>query len=151
MKKFYIMIVSWLVFIAAVFVGSVLYERFKTSSYDDLAIPYLQQSLPIISTWDAQQIRQLMAPVALAKIPDQQFQETINVFSRLGRLGKLEQPRFSKIHAEAGVDNSPQTIVEYTADAEYASGKAEIVISLLQTGNSFKVYHFNLGSQALLQ
>lgn len=150
MKKYVIMILCWLLFIITVVVGSALYDRFKTSPYDAQATPYLESILPTISTWETAQIRPLMAPDALSKVSDEQFQQTMDIFARLGRLKDHDRPRFRTLHAEAGVDGATRTIIEYLVKAEYESGPAEIVISLVHTDGTFMVYHFNLGSKALL-
>ncbi|MDT8440654.1 MAG: hypothetical protein RQ723_03220 [Desulfuromonadales bacterium] len=150
MKKFGIMVLCWLLFILIVIVGSALYDRFKTSPYDAQAIPYLERILPTLSTWEPEPIRALMAPDALENVSDEQFQQTIAIFSRLGRLRSHAKPRFRTLHAEAGVDDATRTIVEYLVKAEYESGPAEMVISLVQTDDRFMVYRFNLGAQALL-
>jgi len=151
MKKFVIMVVCWMVFVATVLVGSVVYERFKTSPYDSQAIPYIQKVVPVISNWDVEQIRLLMAPESLAEIPEARFRETVNVFARVGELKKLETPRFSQLNSEAGVNNASQTIVEYKVDAEYVNGEAEMTINLLHSNGVFSVYHFTLGSKVLMQ
>ncbi|PLX84967.1 MAG: hypothetical protein C0614_04740 [Desulfuromonas sp.] len=150
MKKFVIMVVCWMVFVATVLIGSVVYERFKTSPYDVKAIPYVQKVVPVISSWDVEQIRPLMAPESLAEISEERLQETVKVFARVGELKKLDTPRFSHLHSEAGVDNASQTIVEYKVGAEYSSGEAEMTINLLHNNGAFSVYHFTLGSKVLM-
>lgn len=150
MNKFVIMVVCWMVFVATVLIGSVVYERFKTSPYDSQAIPYVQKVVPIISSWDVEQIRPLMTPASLAEISEARFRETVKVFAKVGELKKLESPRFSQLNSEAGVDNANQTIVEYKVDAEYVNGEAEMTINLLHKDGIFSVYHFTLGSKVLM-
>lgn len=151
MKKFFLMLAAWFVVIVSVIVGSIVYDKLKTSKYDDTAIPYLTQVVPQISTWDPQVVKSLMSEDALASIPDEKLVEVVGLFSRMGALTELDEPRFRDVHSEQGVNGATRTVVEYAVDAVYEQGEAQLTINLLHQDGRYRVQHFNLSSEALTQ
>lgn len=151
LKKFFILLGTWFVTIMAVFLGSALYDRYKTSEYDGRAMPYIRDVLPEISKWDPATTMALMPTEVVASIPEERFIKAMSWFSRLGELKSVDDPQFADIHTGKQTDVGEQTIVEYNVEAEYANGDATINLKLLVRDDSFEIYNFNVSSETLLE
>lgn len=145
------MLGTWFVVIMAVIGGSALYDRYKTSDYDDQAVPYINEVIPEISQWNPTKTKGLMASEVAATISEEKFSQAMNWFSKLGQLQSINEPQFIEVHTEEQAELGKQTIVEYDIDAEYANGDATINLKLLYRDGLFEIYNFNFSSQALLQ
>jgi len=150
-KKYFILVAVWLVSIVAVIVGSQLYEKYQATGYDELAVPFIQQVIPEFSTWDPEIVKPLMAAEVLAEIPDQKFVQILAVFSKLGTLQSMGIPEFQKVHSQEKTDNGTQTVIVYDTETKYENGEALITLNLLQVGDSFEIFRFNLSSNTLVE
>jgi hypothetical protein len=151
LKKFFFMLGTWFVVVVAVIGGSFLHDRYKTSEFDDRAAPYIKEVIPEISQWDPTRTKTLMPSEVAATISDEKFSQAMNLFSKLGQLQKIDEPKFIDVHTGKQGDIGEQTIVEYDVDAEYANGDATINLKLLFRDGLFEIYNFNFSSEALLK
>ena len=151
LKKFYFMLATWLVVVIAVIGGSLLYDQYKTSEYDDRAEPYINRVIPELSKWEPATTKALMAEEVAATISEEKFAQAMNLFSRLGSLQSINEPKFIEVHTGKQGDIGTQTIIEYDIDAEYSNGDATINLKLLFRDGLFEIYNFNFSSEALLK
>jgi hypothetical protein len=151
LKKFFFMLGTWFVVVVCVIGGSILYDQYKTSDYDDRAIPYIKEVLPEISAWDPATTKALMAPEIAATISAEKFSQAMVLFSKLGTLQGIDDPKFIDIHTGDQAEVGAQTIVEYDVDAQYANGDATVNLKLLFRNGLFEIYNFNFSSEALLK
>jgi len=151
LKKFFFMLATWLVVIIGVIGGSELYDRYKTSKYDAAAEVYIKDVIPVISQWDPTATKALMVSEVAATISTEQFSQTMNLFSKLGSLQNMDEPRFINVHTGRQGALGEQTIVEYDVDTEYANGDATINLKLLFKEGLFEIYNFNVSSETLLK
>ena len=149
LKKFFLLMILWLVAIVAVFLGSFLYDHFKSSEYDAAAALYIKEVVTKLSGWDPATTRALMAPEVSATIPQENFEQAMALFSRLGTHQGLDTPKFEGIHKGTQAAVGEQTIVEYNVDAEFSGGDATINLKLLSRNGTFEIYYFNFSSKAL--
>lgn len=137
--------------IVLAFAGMGLFAWYKSSQYDDTAVPYIKATIPELSTWDTDLIKSYMAPTVLEETTGENFAKIIKYLSRLGTLITVGEPIFTRIHTGANLADGKQTIVTYTIDAVYENGDAVITMSLLDLGSSFQVYNFHINSIALIE
>lgn len=145
MKKFFILLALWFVTIMSVFAGSFIYDQYKTSEYDDAAIAYIKAVIPELSKWDPATTKSLMPVDVSAKIPEENFIKAMTLFSRLGTLQSVNEPKFEETHT------GEQTIVEYNTEARYANGEATINLKLLPRNGTFEIYRFHFSSELLIE
>ena len=150
MKKYFVLITLWVVSIAAAVGGLELYKSHQGAEFDKTAIPYIRTVIPQISTWDPETVRALMAPEIAANIPDERFVRAMHLFSKLGALQSIDEPKFSEASVDQETEIGKQTIVEYKIDAQYENSEAEITLQLLERGESYEIYRFNFSSELLL-
>jgi hypothetical protein len=151
LKQFFTLMVIWLVTIIAVFAGSMLYDQHKASKYEAIAEPYIKRIIPELSQWDPAITKALMSSKVAATIPDENFTQAATLFSRLGALQSMEEPKFDKVQEMLNTDIGTLTIVEYNVDAKYENGEAVINLQLLDGGGFFEIYRFNFSSEILLE
>ena len=151
LKKFFFLLGTWFVVIIAVIGGSFLYDRYKTSEFDDKAVPYIKEVIPKISQWNPQKTKDLMAPEVAATISEEKFTQAMDLFSKLGQLQSVQEPKFIDEHSGKQKDVGEQTIIEYEVDSKYANGDATINLKLLFRNGLFEIYNFNFSSETLLK
>lgn len=150
MKPLGIILGSLFLVIALVVATVNVVTWYKSTQYEDTAVPYIKTAIPVLSKWDAESIKEFMAPKVLEQTTDENFSKIIKYFSNLGSLNSFEEPEFSDVYTGTNPEEGTQTIVNYTVDAVYENGDAVITISLLKSGNSFKIYKFHISSRALV-
>ncbi len=150
MKKYFVLIALWAVGIATIVGGLEIYQNYQGTEFDKTAIPYIQEVITVISKWDPETTRALMAPEIAATIPDEKFIRAMHFFSKLGALQSIGEPEFEKALVDQQTDIGEQTILEYKIDAKYENADAEINLKLLERGESFEIYRFNFSSEFLL-
>lgn len=151
LKKFFMLMIIWFVTIMAVFAGSALYDRYQASEYEAMAGPYIREIIPEISKWDPATTRALMAPEVSATIPEEDFTQALALFSRLGALQSMADPKFDQVHQDLQTDIGKQTIVVYDIDAKYENGDAVINLKLIDKGDSLEIYRFGFSSEILAE
>lgn len=151
MKKFALLLLAWFLVIVSVVAGSYIYSYYQAAEYDDRAVPYIRKAVPIISTWNPASTRALMAAETLEKIPEEEFDRIIGIFSRMGSLQSMETPSFKKVLAEEQTEQGSKIYVAYEVEASYSNGDALISMTLLEEDSRLEVYKFNLSSNTLVQ
>lgn len=147
MKKFVIYILCVLI---VAFSAVYIYQKVQSGRYDETAIPYIKEVLPLISTWDAAQAGSYMAPEVLNQVDPQDLQLLMSKLSVLGELVEIVSVRFKNVNTGEYVAGG-HPLVTYKLDTRYSSGDVEVRISLVDRGGSYEVYRFNFGSEILAQ
>jgi len=141
----------WFVSVVVIIIASGVYSKFQSSDYDEVAVPYLKRIIPQISQWDPAATRALMVSEVSAAIPEEQFNQGIALFSKLGKLQSISEPEFEKVYRDQGTIIGKQTIVEYNTEAKYANGDATINVKLLDKDGQFAIYRINFSSKTLME
>jgi len=144
---------KFLIYVLLVFVCGIsaffIYKHRQSGAYEETAVPYLNQVLPQISTWNPELLNDYMAPEVVERIPQQRLVALMDGLSRLGTLEQVERIKFKNKASGKLVTADESPVITYEIEAQYSSGPAEITISVLDQGTSFAVYHFKFYSQAL--
>lgn len=151
MKKVFVVLGGIFFVIILGIAGMGSYAWYKSSQYEETAVPFIKTTVPILSNWDTEVIKSYMVPEVLAKSTDEDFAKIIKYLSKLGRLKKMEEPSFARIHTGATINNGKSTYVTYNINAEYEKGDAVINIVLLDLGDHFQIYRFHINSMALVE
>ena len=147
-KKFIAYVI--LVFVVG-FSGYFYYESVQSAEYAGTAVPYIQQVLPEISTWDPEIVKQHLAPEILKTVSAENLKNILAELSKIGELQSIGKMKFKKKSTGGEGDMAQQPVITYVVDAQYSTGEATVTISLLDKGGSFEVQHFNFESGALFQ
>ncbi len=151
MRQLAIILGSLFSVIAAVVLIVNIATWYKEQQYEDTAARYVKAVIPELSKWDTESAKGYMAPKVLEQTENERFAKIIAHFSKLGSLKSFAEPDFSRAYTGTNPEEGTQTIITYTVDAVYEKGDAVITISLLETGDSFKIYKFHVSSMTLVQ
>lgn len=149
LKRYFLMLIAWVVAVVSIIGGSFLYKAYKGWEYRETAAPVVRQIVPVISEWDPVKTRALMAPEALAGIPEENFGKAMNLFSKLGTLESLDAPKFEEVVEITRAAGEFTTLLNYKVVARYSNGVAQWKIQLVDLGDSFQLYNFNVSSETL--
>ena len=149
LKRFFVMVICWVVAIVSIIAGSFIYSAYKGSEYEAAAVPYVKEVVPVIALWDVNQTRELMAPEALEIIPEETFVQALQVFSRLGTLEELYEPKFEEVYEDERDPTAPRILVTYKVAARFTEGMAYFTIQLIDRGDHFQIFNFTLSSEVL--
>ncbi len=125
------------------------YGYVQSSKYADTAIPYLQEVLPQISTWDADGAKQYMVPEILQTITPDNLKNLMAALSVIGNLESIGEASFKNKVSGDEIQFIDSVVITYDVDAKYSSGDAVVTIRLLVRNDSYEVYNFNFKTQAL--
>jgi hypothetical protein len=137
--------------IVIIFSATVMYTLYKKSRYEETAVPYIKKVVPQISLWDINVMKQYMAPQSIKNTKDEDLSKLLKWLSKLGSLKSIETPQFQNVTSSVTTGEGKNTIVNYTVKAHYEKADAIITIRLLESGQDFKIYYFNLESDGLIQ
>ena len=132
------------------FVLVAVYTGYISAQYRETAVPYIEQVIPIISEWNADKARPHFTSQTFENTSEEDFQKLFHWLSKMGELLSLGEPAFSNVTSSAMLNEGSMTIVTYTVPAVYEYGEAMITIRLVDLGDSFEIYYFNLNSTALM-
>ena len=127
------------------------YTFYKQSEYSETAVPYIKKAIPIISEWNPENSKPLFVASTFDNVSDEDFSKLFKWFSKLGALKSMDEPQFAQVSSSDTAREGANTIVTYGVVAHYENGDAQITIRLLDLGNSFEIYQFNLNSKALIE
>lgn len=150
MKKF-LKILGIIILLIVLGIGGIIgwfkYEQYK---YASTAVPFIQQVVPEIAQWNPEVLKSYMVPEALASTSDADLVKLFAWFKKLGTLESLQEPQFLNVFKGFSSEKGSQKIITYSIPANFNAGEAIITIRLLDQGESFKIYQFNINSKALI-
>ena len=148
LKKF--IIYAIFVFITG-FSAYFYYGYYQSSQYDDTVVPYIQEILPKLSTWDPEIVKEFMAPAVLRTVTDENLKSIMEALAQIGELQSIKEVKFKKKATGGAGDLVQQPVITYTVTAQYSTGETIVTLSLLDKGEAYEVYHFNFESEALFK
>ena len=116
--------------------------------YEETAVPYLNEHLPVIASWDADSTWGLIDDDVRSDLDRGEFEKAIGYLGQLGRLEWLGDPEFQHVMAYAGFSSGAMKRLNYVIPARFEEGDARIAITLVDRRGEFNVYHFNVDSMA---
>ena len=129
--------------------GLWFFVRAKQSKYDPVAIPYIEEALPVISRWELDDFREFFVPEVLEGMSEQEMERFFLWFSRLGSLQTFEEPEFVQISASTDVPYP--SLITYQVSAQYENGEATVTFVLVPVDSeTVKLWLFHIDSLALL-
>ena len=148
-------IIKWIglvvLLLIIVIAGLAIWSSYKSTAYENTAVPYIKKVIPEISKWNAELMKTYMASETLKDVTTEDFSKMVNIFSKMGKLISIEEPVFKNTSYFNTVRNGSVAQVTYTVLGKYENGDAKITITLNEQGKTFKIYRFNLDSMALFK
>ena len=148
MKKLIIYVIF--VFIVG-FSSYFIYGSRQAAKYDGTAVPYIQEVLPKLSTWDTETVKQCMVPEILQTVSDEKLEHLLKSLSIIGELKSIGEAKMKNKDTDDNSRLAKGLIVTYDVEAQYSTGDVIVTLGLLEKGGSYQLYYFNFQSQALAQ
>ncbi len=119
--------------------------------HNKVAIPYIEETVPVISTWKSDAAINLFSDEAHKSFSSDDFNKVMIFLSKMGELKSLGLPKFQTVSSSMTTANGKQVLVTYLVPAEYENGTAEITIVLDYSDDTYRYHSFNLNSMALTE
>lgn len=148
MKKLIIYVVCVII---CAFSALFIYKYRLTAQYEKSAVPYIEQVLPVISTWDPALAKDYIAPEVLERVSAEALAELMHSLSQIGDLQRIDKIAFKNKTSGENLTRDELPLVTYDLVTHYSSGEVGVTISLLDKGTGFDVYRFNFRSEVLAQ
>ena len=148
MKKFIIYVI--VVFIVG-FSSYFMYGHMLEEKYNGTAIPYIEEVLPELSSWDVERVTPCMAPEVMRTISPEDLERLLKSLSQIGTLQSIGDATFKNESKGDNVKYADAPVITYDIETQYSTGPATVTLSLLCRDGGYQVYYFNFQSQALAQ
>ncbi len=125
------------------FISIAAYVSSKSSEYETTAVPFINELIPKLSTWDIEVFKEYSAPKLNKESSDADLSRLLKWFSKLGKLKSTGEPDLN------GVKNG--NILTYAIPVRYEAGEAIISLTIEDTEDGFLIHHFDLDSIALVE
>jgi hypothetical protein len=151
MKKILQAIIIIFLLIVALIISLVTYSYFKAEQYNNSAVPYINQKIPELSSWNPEEMKKYIAPDTSQKNTDEYLTILTLKLAELGQLKNFDEPQFVNIESIETLLDGKQTIATYNILTRYENGDANITMRLLEGDDGFKIYTFYVGSIAPIE
>lgn len=116
----------------------VYYFHQKSATYDPVAIPFIEEVMPKLSTWDLATHRLYSTHESNERINDEDLTRSLKWLSKLGSLVSIEKPKLT------GVMND--NFITYDFVAHYKNGDAGISMQIEDDNGKFLINEFHVES-----
>jgi len=150
-KKF-LKAVGILVVVFIIFISGLLY--WSASETDELTAevtPFIETSMPLVTTWDVDKFKHLVSPEGLASFESEKGRRIIAYVSKVGSLKSFDKPIFVKSTSTASTSGKGRTIATFTVKARFENGDGVLTFTLVRTGSSYLILGINLSSDIFLE
>lgn len=130
-------------------VGVAVWFGINASRNTDVARPYFEAQLPVILSWDFQQLEPLLAPSLKEKLSAESGQQVFRQFARLGELKSFEQLQYVGGESDVAVDGGVYDLLNFSMVGHFSAGDALVLITLAQTEDNYMLYGLNIRSDAI--
>ena len=126
-----------------------VFVHYKQTMYDKRVIPFLDEYLVHLSTWDPAEVEGYWAPEVRAKLKPEDVGRLFLLYRRLGRLKSHDRPRFRQVSATTEVPY-PE-LVTYQVDAIFEAGPARLTVNMVtDEQGQLKIWYIEIKSDAFL-
>jgi hypothetical protein len=139
-----------LIFIVLLLSGLVLYSIWfgiKADRYEETALPYLESAMPVLTSWQYDQLRPLLSPSARSDFENDKLRMAYESFSKLGQYQSMEKPRYTASRGGSSEELGDIEVIDYQVALQFDSGPAMAKIRLVADGQSYYIQHFGFHSE----
>lgn len=128
----------------AIFAALYFYTWRQQDFYDQNARPAIEQMLKEISQWQKQPLLDHLSDEARQTLNDEQLEKLLQHYRKFGALKTVNELQFSKLASALSLFGA--TRINYQGTATFDSGPADINITVVPHGNSYRIYNLALSS-----
>lgn len=150
LRKYLKIIGSFFLFVVVPLVCAGVWFGLNASKYEEIAKPYLDKNMPIVTSWDFEQLKPLLTPEALKSFETERGQKTYKMFSKLGRLKSFDEPKYLSAKTGVSVGDDAYDVLNFTMLGHFDTGDALFTITLAKDNESYLINHININSDAFM-
>ncbi|MFT5218579.1 MAG: hypothetical protein ACI9LO_001217 [Planctomycetota bacterium] len=138
-----------LIFFALLVMGLVGYSVWygmKADRYDETAVPYLESTIPELTSWQYYRLRPLLSPTARQVFENKKVRLAYQAYSQLGQLQSMDKPQYIASSFKSDAELGDIEVIDYQVVLQFDSGPAVIKIKLIADGKSYFVHRFSIQS-----
>ncbi len=139
-----------LIFIGIMAAGLIFYAvRFNmiAESFDETAVPYLDNAIPILASWRYRALEPLLSPQAREKLTTEKGRAAYQRLTKLGQFNSMEKPQYQSDYSEHTETLGDIRVVSYTIPADFETGPATIKINLASIDEVLYIHQFGIQSE----
>ncbi|MBE1275522.1 hypothetical protein [Enterovibrio baiacu] len=151
MKKFFKMLC---VFTAIAIFGFASLWYWSFTSIEETkakAIPFIQQNMPLIMTWDAEQFSEILTPEALAIFQSERGKKISAYLSTIGKLVRHDEPEFVQIKSSVNTSGNGIELAIFRVPALFENGSGLLTIMLVEENGEYLFHHIQLNSDFFIK
>jgi hypothetical protein len=149
-KKLCKIIGSFFLVLILLFIVVGIWFSVSSSNHVEKATPYINRVIPIISSWNYNDLQPNLTDEAQEFFETEQGKKIFEYFSKLGEFKSFEAPIFSKSMSGITIDNGSYDMVSFTVITHFNKGDALITLTLAQNNNEYKIHNININSDVFL-
>lgn len=150
MKKFF-KVLAILFALTVVFIGGLLFWAIsQKSEVTAEATPFIEESVPLISTWKISQFEHLFSIEGRAAFNGEEGQKVIEYLSKIGGLKSFDSPVFVRTKSSVAISGESKEIAIFTVEAKFENGAGLFTFVLSKEDSKYKIDRINLSSNAFL-
>jgi len=149
-KGFFKFIGIGVLFLTILIVIAVIWGSSKQSSVEKLTLPYIENNLNTLLSWETSEIAVLMDKSVADEIDPEQFKDTINYLSKLGEFRASESPQFINITSGATTELGAHSLITYQIPSIFENGTGVVTLSLIVREEAITVHTLRINSDVFL-
>lgn len=150
MKKVLMILGGVFVILVALAVVGITIAAVKGSALDKESKQYADSAIrAIVSQWDSTEIQNRASPEFKRAVNDADLEKLMRFFRRLGRLKTLNEAK-GQATMSVTSQNGKVTSAQYIANADFDTGPAEIILSLIKHGKQWQLMGIKINSKVFL-
>ena len=136
---------------AAGLIFYVVWFNMKAESYDKTAIPYLNDAIPRLTSWQLNELEPLLSAQAREKLSSEQGKAAYEHFTQLGQYKSMGKPQYKSENPGQTEELGNFRIATYNVPVEFESGPAMIKINLATTEDKIYIHQFGIHSEVFAE
>lgn len=150
-KKFLKIIGISIVAFIVIIVGILFWADYKSEEVIAEATPFIEESMPLVTTWNVDNFRHLFTPEGLAGFDSEKGRKITAYLSKVGQLKSFDTPVFVESNSIVTASGDRKNIVVFTVKARFENGDGALTFILVRTGVNYLIQGVNLNSDVFLE
>ena len=139
-----------ILFLTILIVIAVIWGSSKQSAVEELTLPYIENNLNTLLSWETSKIALLMDKSVADEIEPEHFKATINYLSKLGEFRASESPQFINMTSSATTELGAHSLITYQIPSIFENGTGVVTLSLMVREEAITVHTLRINSDVFL-
>ena len=132
------------------FAGLGVYTYVTAGNETADATPYLDEAMPVFTTWDYEQFSPYLSEGAKEAFNNENGKKLLRALSRLGEPESFESPQFLGSKVGGTVEHGSFDLVAFSILGHFSNGDAQFTITLNRENEGYSINHININSDVFI-